>query len=413
MADFQLQVLGKRFADLRELITQNVDDPRDPRGLRYSLVDIIGSVISLFSLQQESRNSYNQDRPAMEKNFRKILGIKLAHGDTCEDLLRRIDPQQMTKLLNAMVSRLIKSKVFNSFRYNGCYLVAIDATGVHTFSDDQGGTALVRKSKNDLVHYSSAVLEAKLIGENGFAISLGHEWIQNDPTKANTKQDCERNAFVRLAKKLKQEYPRLPMILLVDALYMSDPVISCCKENNWDFMIVQKENASEFMREEIALRPDRKRIEQGSKRYEYINDLPYNQHSVQWIGYTHGDSSRFAWCTSLKVDANNIIALSRVARQRWKIENQGFDQQKNHGYKLNHLYSRISHNARGNYYILLQIAHLINQLVLLEVNVKAEIKEFTQKKIREYLRALLRNTLSKYEKLRNFLSRKQHHYQLE
>lgn len=411
MANFQLQVLGKRFPDFRKLIAQSIDDPRDSRGMEYSLSDLICSTICMFSLQQESRNSYNQDRPAITENFQKILGIKLAHGDTCEDLLRKVDPEQTTGLLNSMVSKLIESKVLSQFRYNGKYMVAIDATGVHSFSDDQQGTALRRNSKNGQVHYSSAVLEAKLIGENGFAISLCHEWIQNDPDKPNTKQDCERNAFVRLTQKLKKYYPRLPMILLADALYMSDPVISRCKENNWDFMIVQKENGSDFMREEIQLRPDRKRIQQGSECYEYLNDLPYNEHSVHWIGYT--GHSRFAWCTSMEVDSNNVKELSRIARYRWKIENQGFDQQKNHGYKLEHLYSRISPRARSNYYILLQIAHMMDQLVQLEVNFKVEIGNFTQKKLREYLRALLQNTLSKFEKLRNLLNRKQHHYQRE
>lgn len=380
--------------------------------MRYSLVDLVGSTISMFSLQQESRNSYNQDRPALIENLRKILGIKLAHGDTCEDLLRHIDPEQTTGLLNSMVSGLIQSKVFSSFRYKGRYLIAIDATGVHSFSDDQQGTALRRNSKSGLIHYNSAVLEAKLIGENGFAVSLCHEWIQNNPDRPNTKQDCERNAFIRLTEKLKKYYPRLPMILLADALYMSDPVISRCKENSWDFMIVQKENGSDFMREEIELRPDRKRIQQGSECFEYLQDLPYNQHSLQWIGYTNG-LSRFAWCTSMEVDDNNVMDLSRIARQRWKIENQGFDQQKNHGYKLKHLYSRISPTARSNYYILLQIAHLMDQLVQLEVNFKTETGNYTQKKLREYLRALLQNALSKFEKLRNLLSRKQHHYQRE
>ena len=366
----------------------------------------------MFSLQQESRNSYNQDRLAIADNFRNILGIKLAHGDTCEDLLRCIDPEQTTGLLNSMVSGLIQSKVFNSFRYNERYLVAIDATGVHSFSNDQQGTALSRKSKNEVIHYSSSVLEAKLIGENGFAISLCHEWIQNDPSGINKKQDCERNAFVRLTEKLKAYYPRLPLIILADALYMSNPVISRCKENNWDFMIVQKENGSDYMREEIRLRPDRKCTQIGSECYQYLNDLPYDEHTLHWIGYSNG-ISRFAWCTSMEVTADNVKNLVKVARERWKIENQGFDEQKNHGYNLQHLYSRISHRARSNYYILLQIAHLINQLVMLEVNFKVATENFTRKKMREYLRALLQTALSKIEKLRQLLSRKQHHYQRE
>jgi len=47
---------------------------------------------------------------------------------------------------------------------------------------------------------------------------------------------------------------------------------------------------------------------------------------------------------------------------RWKIENEGFNEQKNGGYNLQHKFSRTSFNASQNYYQCLQIAHIINQL---------------------------------------------------
>ena len=86
--------------------------------------------------------------------------------------------------------------------------------------------------------------------------------------------------------------------------------------------------------------------------------MEYNQHTVSWIGYKN-QTSTFAWYSSFQVDANNIKSLTEAARMRWKIENQGFDEQKNHGYNVQHQYSRISPKARYNYYIVLQIAHLI------------------------------------------------------
>ena len=166
------------------------------------------------------------------------------------------------------------------------------------------------------------------------------------------------------------------------------------------------------MREEILLRPDRKCAQKGSERYEYLNDLSNGGHALHWIDYSNW-ISRFARCISIEVNSGNVEVLAKVARERWKIENRGFDEQKNYGYYLQHLYSRISNQARSNYYILLQIAHLINQLGMLEVNFKVATRNFTRKKIFEYLRALLQTALSKIEKLRQLLSRKQHHYQLE
>ena len=48
-------------------------------------------------------------------------------------------------------------------------------------------------------------------------------------------------------------------------------------------------------------------------------------------------------------------------RQRWCIENQGFNVQKNSGLNLEHAYSEGEHWAA--YYYLLQVAHLLLQLL--------------------------------------------------
>ena len=55
-----------------------------------------------------------------------------------------------------------------------------------------------------------------------------------------------------------------------------------------------------------------------------------------------------------------------MGRLRWVIENQGFNTQKNGGYHLSHKFSRTSHTASCNYYQCLQIAHMINQLAVLQ-----------------------------------------------
>ena len=52
---------------------------------------------------------------------------------------------------------------------------------------------------------------------------------------------------------------------------------------------------------------------------------------------------------------------TKGGRQRWCIENQGFNTQKNSGLNLEHAYS---HGAQwAAYYYLLQIAHMMLQLV--------------------------------------------------
>jgi len=56
-----------------------------------------------------------------------------------------------------------------------------------------------------------------------------------------TKQDCELKAFKRLVVKIKQEFPQLPLMILLDGLYASGPIFDLCIEYDWDSMIVLKD----------------------------------------------------------------------------------------------------------------------------------------------------------------------------
>ena len=57
-----------------------------------------------------------------------------------------------------------------------------------------------------------------------------------------------------------------------------------------------------------------------------------------------------------------MAVAEKGGRIRWKIENEGFNVQKNRGYGLEHAYSKDPHAAKIFYY-LLQIAHMVFQLL--------------------------------------------------
>src|SRR5665811_1971093 len=73
---------------------------------------------------------------------------------------------------------------------------------------------------------------------------------------------------------------------------------------------------------------------------------------------------RFTYITNVTQNQQNIVQTADSGRLRWKIENEGFNSQKNLGYELEHKFSRVSFIAMQNYYQLLQIAHIINQLAV-------------------------------------------------
>ena len=85
------------------------------------------------------------------------------------------------------------------------------------------------------------MLEAKIVTEGGLAQSVETEFIEN--TNRYTKQDCELKAFYRLVKRLKRQYPQLKICLLLDSLYVADPVFKILDKYKWKYIITFKEGS--------------------------------------------------------------------------------------------------------------------------------------------------------------------------
>ncbi|MEA3341931.1 MAG: hypothetical protein U9R15_18365, partial [Chloroflexota bacterium] len=110
--------------------------------------------------------------------------------------------------------------------------------------------------------------------------------------------------------------------------------------------------------------------------YRWINDIAYvdskdAQHTVAVLECLENkpaadgpsQTTRFKWITNFTVKSTQVIALANEGgRIRWKIENEGFNVQKNGGYGLEHAYTRDA-TASKVFYLLLQMAHLLAQLI--------------------------------------------------
>ena len=74
-------------------------------------------------------------------------------------------------------------------------------------------------------------------------------------------------------------------------------------------------------------------------------------------------TTRFKWISSFPVTEKNVIQLcNQGGRLRWKIENEGFNIQKNGGYNLEHAYTNNETGIKV-YYFLLQIACILDPLI--------------------------------------------------
>ena len=69
---------------------------------------------------------------------------------------------------------------------------------------------------------------------------------------------------------------------------------------------------------------------------------------------------------------------------RWKIENEGFNTQKRHGYNLEHQYSK-NYQAQKCHYYLIQIGHMISQIMEAWEKVWEKIGQSREQKHRRVL----------------------------
>lgn len=76
---------------------------------------------------------------------------------------------------------------------------------------------------------------------------------------------------------------------------------------------------------------------------------------------TEDKQSCFVFITNLNITERNAKGLVAIGRSRWKIENEGFNSQKNLRYDIEHPNS-YNYTAMKNHYILTQIADIIMQL---------------------------------------------------
>jgi len=389
---------------------RGLGDPRDPNRIVYPAPFLITTGILMFLTKLGARRQmkFALDTAAMLRNANGLAGTqaeRVEHPDTLEYLMRRMAPEELSRLRLAMARRLVRMKGLDRFRLFGRFLVVIDGTGHLVFTERHCEHCLTQRQGDRTIYYHM-VLEAKLVTEAGLVISLATEFIENADPDAD-RQDCELGAFYRLAERLKAAFPQMRMCLLLDSLYMAEPVIRTCRENRWAYITTFKEGSMpERFTEAMALielSPENRRVlrrDETRQEYSWVNGLEVGGETTNVLDCVEtrpdGDATRFVWATSFELERDNVARIAnKGGRLRWKIENEGFNEQKNSGYQLEHAYSE-NETAAKNYYVLLQIAHLIEQLVRMGSLLVRELGRGVRalfggvRKLGEYLRESLR-----------------------
>ena len=310
------------------------------------------------------------------ENIANLLEIELEeipHYDTINNVFEKLDIEELRKIQKYMVNRLIRSKMFDKYRFKDKYFqIVIDGTGIVSFKERHCKHCLKKTynkgEANEYTIYYHYVLEAKLV-VGDMVISIDSEFVENENEDVE-KQDCEIRAFYRMAERIKKEYPKLPIIISGDALYACQPVIDVCKENKWGYILRLKEDRMKLLGEEVK---GLEKAENSKEKIKYWNGIKYGEvkfeKNANVLKYYEEKEvkkekkiTEFMWITSFKITKKNKEELVYYGRQRWKIENEGFNMQKNGTFDIEHIYS-MNYNAMKAHYFFIQFAHTIRQLL--------------------------------------------------
>jgi hypothetical protein len=341
----------------------------------------------------QSNNEFEiaiQASPEIENNISHFIGKEINELPSVDAMcyfFQYTNPEEIHKVRKEMLNTLERKKFLAQLKTDDDYLLlAID--GVQTFSTNRKiKHSITREHDNKSVTHHQYFLEAKIVSKQGFVISIDSEPIEN-PIEKFDKQDCEQKAAVRLLQRVSKEHPHMKFCILGDGLYCNSKLMAICKRNRWKYSFTFK-GKSKYP----------KLLEEINCEYKYSQRNNHYTHLIR-----KSDTSELyielRWCNNVKYDMGNngelninfiegVVVRKKKGvkevvakfsflvdshttkknaykkimncRRRWKIENEGFNFQKNNILNIGHSFSSVGY-AGQNFYLLAQIAHTIIQL---------------------------------------------------
>ena len=354
-----IDVLSTRFA--------HIPDTRQLDRVDYSLHDTLLSGFAMMFFQHPSLLEFQRKMQQRRGrcNLETIFGGHEVPSDSQMreildgvpvELLRPVLPALFAKVRRAGWATDFQSTVPSGSHQGDYYSAMLDGSDYFHSTKVQCPGCLQRTDGNGQVHYHHTVVSATLVKAGSHrVVPLDVEEVRN--SDGSDKQDCELNAANRLIARVRQEHPQLPLIIGGDDLYCHEPFIAQLRALRLQHVLVCKPLSH---LELYAWVEELERLggcEQGQWHegpacrrrfftYRIVRSVPLTATRRTWGTlvevWEHDRRGQpqyhHAWFTDMEVTADNVAAIVRIGRSRWKIENEQFNVQKNHGDELEHNY---------------------------------------------------------------------------
>jgi hypothetical protein len=365
-ADRLIRIVRDRF--------KSVPDERTEPSI--SLLDALLSGFALFHLKCPSLLAFERERKGNTFNLQALFGMKRIPCDTqMRKILDNVDPGHLRPAFAEVFRHLQRGKYLEPFAYfQGHYLLACDGTTHFTSDKIHCQRCLQKHSRNGVVSYYHQMLGMALVHpDRRQVVPLCPEPIlQQDGTD---KGDGERSAAVRALAHFRREHPKLPVIIVQDALSAEGPHIQLLKQHRIHFILSVKPGKQVHLFEQFSQAEQDGRIQvltlvdaDGTlHHYRWLTDAALNkkyaQERVGMLEYWEigRETRHFSWITDLELQEETVPVVASGGRARWRIENETFNTLKNRDYAFEHNFGHGENHLATVFAILMMLVFLVDQ----------------------------------------------------
>ncbi len=369
-----------------------IPDSRDPDRLYYGLHDTLmsGFVMMFFQYPNLREFQCKMKQRRHRCNLETMFGVHKVPSDTQMrdildgvpiELLRELLPRVFEKIRRAGWAKAFTTELTSGEHRGTYYTVMLDGSDYFHSTCLHCPSCLTRDDSTGQLHYRHTVVSATLVKAGSHRVlPLDVEEVRNEDGQA--KQDCEIETAKRLIPRVRHEHPQLPLVIGGDDLYCHEPFILQLREHRMHSVLVCKPGSHVAVYREVEAQEALGAVERGQwhegpacrrqfSTYRFARGVALTDSGrVRGTFLEVWSHNRFgkqlyhnAWFTDLEVTPDNVAEITRIGRSRWKIENEQFNVQKNHGYDLMHNYGHGQQTLSMVFYFLNLLAFIAHHIL--------------------------------------------------
>jgi hypothetical protein len=271
---------------------------------------------------------------------RRAIGVRMSFGDDAlEYFTERLNPDRLREATVGVIRKAKRNKAFQDSRWIG---LAFDGSGVGRSHDKKcEGCRPVRNKEKEIVGYHHKIVMVSVVG-TGLSLPLDVE--------PYGPGDSEYAAGHRLLRRVvKNLGVRFADYAVADGEFATAPFLHAAGDAGLKVVARLKDNLpelSEAAQRRFSSKPPDRKFRDGrdwveiwdaddfdpwnTLRWETVRVIRYRQHKPD------GSIVEAYWLTDWAKSEAGSQAVYRMAKSRWEIENQGFNDGKNR-YGLEHI----------------------------------------------------------------------------